>query len=172
MPAAADILDRGRESYGRHAWADAFASLSAADEAMRLDAADLVLLATAAYLVGTGTPKPPAHGRVRRSRGLLPQGQPRRREPQPALALLRLAQGQVDAAQAAIRRVVDEAEGFVARSQLLPGHVEVMLAAGDVDAAAAGADELACQAVPTTASIVRAPRARATETRWWPSRIA
>ncbi len=96
------------------------------------------------------------------------------REPQPALALLRLAQGQVDAAQAAIRRVVDEAEGFVARSQLLPGHVEVMLAAGDVDAAAAGAgaDELACQAVPTTASIVRAPRARATETRWWPSRIA
>ena len=33
------------------------------------------------------------------------------REPQPGLARLRLAQGQVDAAQAAIRRVVDEAAG-------------------------------------------------------------
>ena len=33
------------------------------------------------------------------------------REPQPGLALLRLAQGQVGAAEAAIRRVVDEADG-------------------------------------------------------------
>src|SRR5512132_584591 len=50
MPAAADILDRGRESYGRHAWADAVAALSAADEASPLEPDDLVLLATAAYL--------------------------------------------------------------------------------------------------------------------------
>jgi hypothetical protein len=52
MPAAADILDRGRESYGRHAWADAFATLSAADRAAPLGPDDLVCLATAAYLVG------------------------------------------------------------------------------------------------------------------------
>jgi ATP/maltotriose-dependent transcriptional regulator MalT len=78
------------------------------------------------------------------------------REPQPGLALLRLAQGQVDAAQAAIRRVVDEAEGFVARSRLLPAHVEIMLAAGDVDAAVAGADELAAMADALDAPLLRA----------------
>jgi hypothetical protein len=52
MPAAADILDRGRESYGRHAWADAFAALSAADATSPLAPDDLVRVATAAYLVG------------------------------------------------------------------------------------------------------------------------
>jgi DNA-binding NarL/FixJ family response regulator len=78
------------------------------------------------------------------------------REPQPGLALLRLGQGQVDAAQAAIRRVVDEAESFVARSRLLPAHVEIMLAAGDVDAAAAGADELSAMADDRQAPLLRA----------------
>jgi ATP/maltotriose-dependent transcriptional regulator MalT len=62
------------------------------------------------------------------------------RDPQPGLALLRLAQGQVDTAAAAIRRVVDEASGFVARSRLLPAQVEILLAAGDVEAAAAAAE--------------------------------
>jgi DNA-binding CsgD family transcriptional regulator len=65
------------------------------------------------------------------------------RDPQPGLALLRLAQGQVDTAAAAIRRVVDEADGFVARSRLLPAQVEILLAAGDVEAASAAAAELA-----------------------------
>jgi DNA-binding CsgD family transcriptional regulator len=78
------------------------------------------------------------------------------REPQPGMALLRLAQGQVDAAQAAIRRVVDEAEGFVKRSRLLPAHVEIMLAAGDVDAARAGADELSAIAGDLDAPLLRA----------------
>jgi DNA-binding CsgD family transcriptional regulator len=78
------------------------------------------------------------------------------REPQPGLALLRLAQGQVDAAQAAIRRVVDEAETFIARSRLLPAHVEIMLAAGDVDAAVAAADELAGMADELDAPLLRA----------------
>jgi DNA-binding NarL/FixJ family response regulator len=78
------------------------------------------------------------------------------REPQPGLARLRLAQGQVDAAQAAIRRVVDEAEGFVKRSRLLPAHVEIMLAAGDVDAARAGADELSAIADELDAPLLRA----------------
>ena len=78
------------------------------------------------------------------------------REPQPGLALLRLAQGQADAACAAIRRVVDEAGSFVARSRLLPAHVEIMLAAGDVDAARAGADELAAMAGDLDAPLLRA----------------
>jgi DNA-binding CsgD family transcriptional regulator len=78
------------------------------------------------------------------------------REPQPGLALLRLAQNQTGAAQAAIRRVLDEAEGFVARSRLLPAHVEIMLAAGDIDAAVAGADELAAMADDLDAPLLRA----------------
>src|SRR5215207_6600417 len=65
------------------------------------------------------------------------------RDPQPGLALLRLAQGQVDTAAAAIRRVVDEASDFVSRSRLLPAQVEILLAAGDVEAASAAASELA-----------------------------
>jgi DNA-binding CsgD family transcriptional regulator len=64
------------------------------------------------------------------------------REPQPGLALLRLAQGQVDAAAAASRRVVSEARDRVTRCRVLPAHVEIMLAAGDVPAARAAADEL------------------------------
>jgi ATP/maltotriose-dependent transcriptional regulator MalT len=78
------------------------------------------------------------------------------REPQPGLALLRLAQGQVDAAQAAIRRIVDEAESFVARSRLLPAHVEIMLAAGDLEAARSGAGELAAMADQLDAPVLRA----------------
>jgi DNA-binding CsgD family transcriptional regulator len=65
------------------------------------------------------------------------------REPQPGLAQLRLAQGQVDAAAAAIRRVMDEASDRVARSKLLAAYVEIVLATGDVRAAQAASDELA-----------------------------
>jgi DNA-binding CsgD family transcriptional regulator len=64
------------------------------------------------------------------------------RRPQPGLALLRLAQGQVDAASTAIRGAVGEAQERRSRSRLLPAHVEIMLAAGDVQAARLAADEL------------------------------
>ncbi len=63
-------------------------------------------------------------------------------EPQPGLALLRLAQGRVDAAAAAMRRVIGGSTGRLQRLKLLPAHVEVMLAAGDLDAARAACDEL------------------------------
>ena len=47
-----DARARGRESFGRRAWADAFADLSAADRDAPLEPEDLERLATAAYLVG------------------------------------------------------------------------------------------------------------------------
>jgi hypothetical protein len=50
--ATADTLDRGRESFGRRAWANAFVKLSAADRETPLAPEDLERLATAAYLVG------------------------------------------------------------------------------------------------------------------------
>ena len=58
-------------------------------------------------------------------------------EPQPGLALLRLAQGQADAAAAAIRRALGEAPDPLQRAGLLPAYVEIMLAAGDVEEARA-----------------------------------
>lgn len=65
------------------------------------------------------------------------------RDPQPGLAQLRLAQGQIEAADAAIRRALGEAEDPISRSRLLAPSVEIALAAGDVGAARDGADELA-----------------------------
>jgi DNA-binding CsgD family transcriptional regulator len=63
-------------------------------------------------------------------------------EPQPGLALLRLAQGNSEAAEAAIRRLEGEASESAARIGLLPAYVEIMLAVGDLEAAAQGCDEL------------------------------
>jgi DNA-binding CsgD family transcriptional regulator len=56
-------------------------------------------------------------------------------EPQPGLALLRLAQGNQDAAVAAIRRVLGETTDPLTRASLLPAFVEIMLAVGDRDGA-------------------------------------
>jgi DNA-binding CsgD family transcriptional regulator len=78
------------------------------------------------------------------------------RQPQPGLAQLRLAQGQVDAAVAAIRTALGEALDRVARSRMLPAYVEIVLAAGDVAAARAAADELAEIAADVNAPLLHA----------------
>jgi len=83
------------------------------------------------------------------------------RKPQPGLALLRLAQGQVDGAAAASRRLMDEARDRETLSRVLPAHVDIMLAAGDVEAARAGADELSEIAAALDAELLRARAARA-----------
>jgi DNA-binding CsgD family transcriptional regulator len=64
------------------------------------------------------------------------------REPQPGLALLRLAQGQRDAAVTAIRRVLAATSDPLARIALLPAGVEILLAAGAVDEACTACDAL------------------------------
>jgi DNA-binding NarL/FixJ family response regulator len=84
-----------------------------------------------------------------------------RRRPEPGLALLRLAQGRVDAAAAAIRRPADEARDQVSRSRMLPAYVEIMLAAGDVAAARAAADELSKTATDMDVPFLRGVAARA-----------
>ena len=61
-------------------------------------------------------------------------------ETQPGLALLRLAEGDADAAAASSRRVVVESTDRVRRTQVLPAHVEIMLAIGDVPAAREAAE--------------------------------
>ena len=63
-------------------------------------------------------------------------------DPQPGLAQLRLAQGRVDAATASIQRVLAETTELLKRAGLLPARVEIMLAAGDADAATVACVEL------------------------------
>jgi len=63
-------------------------------------------------------------------------------EPQPGLALLRLAQDEGEKAAAAIRRAVGETTRPLGRAALLPAYVEIMLAVEEQDRARAGSEEL------------------------------
>jgi DNA-binding CsgD family transcriptional regulator len=83
------------------------------------------------------------------------------RTPQPGQALLRLTQGRVEAAAAAIRRVVDEAQDRVTSAHVLPAFVEIMLAAKDLPAARIAADRLAEIAAVLDAPFLHAVSAHA-----------
>ena len=64
-------------------------------------------------------------------------------DPQPGLALLRLAQGKVEAASTALKRVLaDESLDPLGRARRLPAEVEIALAAGEIRRAREAADEL------------------------------
>ena len=76
--------------------------------------------------------------------------------PQPGLALLRLAQGNLPSAVAAIRRELDEAKDPPTRAALLPAQVEIALASGDVATARTAAEELARIASELDAAILHA----------------
>jgi DNA-binding CsgD family transcriptional regulator len=65
------------------------------------------------------------------------------RDPQPGLALLRLAQGRAGAAAAAVVRLLEEGGQAIDRIRVLPAAVEVLLEVGDLTAAAGAAQELA-----------------------------
>ena len=78
------------------------------------------------------------------------------RTPQPGLALLRLAQGQLDVAAAAIRQAEEEARGPLNRVNVLVAQAEIMLAAGDTATARGAADELTTVATELDAPLLRA----------------
>jgi class 3 adenylate cyclase len=91
-------------------------------------------------------------GEIRRRRGDFAQAEEAYRKAselghptgtQPGLALLRLAQGKVDSAAAAIRRAL-ESEGLdpLTRAGLLPAQIEIALAAGELARARSAAAEL------------------------------
>jgi class 3 adenylate cyclase/ATP/maltotriose-dependent transcriptional regulator MalT len=86
-------------------------------------------------------------------------------DPNPGLALLQLARGDVEAAAATIRDALDnpQAGSFEAppnsdlqRASLLPAQVEISLAVGDLDSARAAAGELEQIAQTTGVSAMRA----------------
>ncbi|MGH2749587.1 MAG: LuxR C-terminal-related transcriptional regulator [Actinomycetota bacterium] len=65
------------------------------------------------------------------------------RDPQPGMALLRLAQERAESAAASIRSALAaEERDPLARARLLPAAVEIALAAGDVDYARAASEQL------------------------------
>lgn len=91
-----------------------------------------------------------AIGEIRRLKGdfegaesALREAHARGRSPQPALALIRLAEGKVKAAAKAIEAALAEstADRWV-RARLLPARAEVAVAIGDIDGARTAADEL------------------------------
>ena len=84
------------------------------------------------------------------------------RQPQPGLAQLWLAQGRVDAALAATRRALDEAEDRVTRARLLAPHIEIALAGGDVAGAGVAGDELSSIATEWNTPLLRALSSHAT----------
>jgi DNA-binding CsgD family transcriptional regulator len=83
------------------------------------------------------------------------------RDPQPGLALLRLAQGRLDVADATIRRALGEAEEPMSRARMLGPYVEIVLAAGDTAAGGIAADELRGIAAELGSPFLRAHAARA-----------
>jgi ATP/maltotriose-dependent transcriptional regulator MalT len=82
-------------------------------------------------------------------------------EPQPGLAQLRLAQGEFDAAAAAIRRARDEAADPLRLAAVLPALVEIGLAQGAVDDARAASGELEAIADRFESDVLRAMAAHA-----------
>jgi DNA-binding CsgD family transcriptional regulator len=84
------------------------------------------------------------------------------RAPYPGLALLRLAEGQREAARAAIERVIAEpARGPRRRADVLAAAVEIFLAVDDVPAARRAVDELTTMAGPLDSVWLRAMAASA-----------
>ena len=92
-------------------------------------------------------------GEIHRLRGELVEAEQayaraseRGRDPHPGLALLRVAQGRVDIAAAASRRVLSETSDPLKRTRFLPAHVEIMLAVSDLGEARRASDELSALA--------------------------
>lgn len=91
-----------------------------------------------------------AMGDIRRLKGdfegaeaALREAHLRGRSPQPALALIRLAQGNIRAAAKAIDAALDDTTwDRLTRARLLPAQVEIAIAASDLDGARSGATEL------------------------------
>ena len=83
------------------------------------------------------------------------------RRGEPGLALLRLAQGNVDGAAAVMRRALDEAMDPPGRVRLLEPAIEIALASGDGSAARAALDELAGIAAAVDGSLLTGIAARA-----------
>jgi DNA-binding NarL/FixJ family response regulator len=139
-------------------WADALTEAQRAAERFTDGALNQIALGSAHY----------RQGEIHRLRGDFDEAERAFREasrrgfvPQPGMALMRLSQGQGDAAAAAIRRCVAEATEPLARAALLAVYVEIMLAIGDSDAAHGAARDLGRIAAERSNDVLDAMAAKA-----------
>ena len=77
-------------------------------------------------------------------------------DPQPGIALLRLARGQIDAARSSIGTALADATDPLDRARMLPARVEIALAAYDVAEAREAAEELRATAATIGAPMLQA----------------
>ncbi len=100
-------------------------------------------------------------GDVARAEEVYRQAVAGERAPRPGLALLRLGQGQLEAARAAIRHVIEVVRDDADRAPALDAQVEIALAGGDLPAARQAAEELAAIAARVPAPFLGAVSQRA-----------
>lgn len=82
-------------------------------------------------------------------------------DPQPGLALLRLARGNVQAAAAMSRRCLAEGQDDAKRVEVLAAATEILLAAGETERAGEAAEELAAVSARRRSPVVEAAEAQA-----------
>jgi DNA-binding CsgD family transcriptional regulator len=147
---AVDELERGREAYAKRAWLDAYESLSRADAASRLEAADLELLATSAALVGE---RDAHHSLLERLHKLrLDAGEPEAAAKAAVLLGMNLVvAGEVGPAMGWFRRAERLIE-YVGEDSVVPGYLLVPVAAQRMASAdAEGAHRAASEAAAIAA---------------------
>ena len=101
-------------------------------------------------------------GDLKRAEEVFRQAHELGREPVPGLALLRLAEGKVDAARVLIdRAVADRPEGSLDRAKLLPARVQIAHATDELDLARGAATELDAIAAAYGSTALKASAAQA-----------
>jgi len=101
-------------------------------------------------------------GEFARAEAAYARANERGRRPYPGLSLLRLAQGQIDAAAVSIRGVLVDTRAPAARARVLAAAIEILLAASDLDHARAATGELTDIASRIGAPLLHAASAHAT----------
>ena len=120
------------------AWSDALGEVRRAEGYTR-GALNELVAGQAAYLRGDLFL---LRGELARAEEAYREASRRGREPQPGLALLRLEQGEGEAAAATLSRALGEATEPLRRAALLPAYIEILLAIGHVEQAHAACQDL------------------------------